>query len=520
LISRKRILVWADDVPNNNSQLVKVAKDSGITVYQPVTTKQTMDLINTNFNDWQNASVRVITDMFRIEENGAEAKYAGEDLIRAMVLKGYNYPILCFTSSNENITRLQNSYPHVLAVKDNETCTRFALFQTSEKAIMDLGIKFEQLYLELKEAVNTHAPELALVDKKSLVNPLRNWHDSPSHRVAIKATKEAGYIVGWEMVSQSYIDRTGKLVLEMTDKKFKTVDPSELETDNMVPRPPWTHPEVKVWRSKHVADIFKGIFAEKIEGMDVTFRQVFDVMLGEGVCVFVVGGAIRDSIIGKKKEEIKDIDMGFGCSAKNVKNIATKHNWWKSNYSISPFGMVQLGDTSKELYLEGKSINGINSDRVRIPNVPTTTSSDLFAENIYRDFSCNALWYDPFNEVIVDPTGHGVEDSLKKILRIPIEKAKWDEWLDGNPTKIYRYWKFRARGYAPADSETKDYLTMKAKDVAKKWTDWDCKVMLQKGVMGGKSDSINRLKMQAFRDSVKDDMGIDFYNTYFKKHEL
>ncbi len=213
-----------------------------------------------------------------------------------------------------------------------------------------------------------------------------------------------------------------------------------------------------MWRSKAVADIFRAIFATKIEGMDITFRQVFDVLLGKGICVFVVGGAIRDSIIGnawppiciyyylgKKKEEIKDIDMGFGCSAKMIKTIAIEQGWWKPNYSISPFGMLQLGDTAKDLYLEGKSINGMNNDRLRLPNKPSTTSSDLFAENIYRDFSCNALWYDPFNETIVDPTGHGVEDSLKKILRIPVDKDMWDTWLTGNSTKVYRYWKFRAR---------------------------------------------------------------------------
>jgi hypothetical protein len=35
-----------------------------------------------------------------------------------------------------------------MAVKSADTCQKFALFQTSEKAIMELEIKFEQLYLE------------------------------------------------------------------------------------------------------------------------------------------------------------------------------------------------------------------------------------------------------------------------------------------------------------------------------------------------------------------------------------
>ncbi len=65
----------------------------------------------------------------------------------------------------------------------------------------------------MKDAVNKNAPELALVDKKTLVNPIKRWVDSPRHRVTIKATQEQGQIVGWEM--SDYIDRTNKLVVEI-----------------------------------------------------------------------------------------------------------------------------------------------------------------------------------------------------------------------------------------------------------------------------------------------------------------
>jgi hypothetical protein len=75
------------------------------------------------------------------------------------------------------------------------------------------------------------------------------------------------------------------------------------------------------------------------------------------------------------------------------------------------------------------------------------------------------------------------------------------------------------RGYKPVDNDTRNYIIEKAKEVAKGWSDHDCKIMLTKGVMGGKTDSITKLKMFSFRDCVKEDMGQAFYDTYFLKHE-
>ncbi len=94
-------LCVGDNLNKNDldSNLRCLLTPQGITVYQPTTTKKAMDIFAANFNDWSNASVRVITDMFRIEENGVEAKYAGEDLIRAMVFKVHCVPVTSTVSS-------------------------------------------------------------------------------------------------------------------------------------------------------------------------------------------------------------------------------------------------------------------------------------------------------------------------------------------------------------------------------------------------------------------------------------
>jgi hypothetical protein len=157
----------------------------------------------------------------------------------------------------------------------------------------------------VKDEVKKNTPELVLVDKKTLMNPVKSWQDSPQHPVTLKATKQKGNLVGWEMLKDNpklnYIDRTGKLLVHISSGaggSYAAFAPSDLEPDTQITNAPWSHPEVKVWRSQHVAKIFSEIFAMKVEGMDVTFRQVFDIMLKDAVCVFVVGGAIRDCIIG------------------------------------------------------------------------------------------------------------------------------------------------------------------------------------------------------------------------------
>lgn len=517
ILSRRRILIWVDDVPTNNTSIVQEAKLKGIALHEFVTTKQAIEFISKSLSELSGSAVRIITDMFRIEE-GKEVPFAGEELIRALFFKGYNYPLFCFTSSDSNIARLKESYPHILCDKTTDACKKFAFFETDEKALLELEFQFQSLYKELKDQVN--APIITLVDKKTLVNPLKDssWENSPLHKVIIKSTKEEVTLFGWE--TQGYQDKTGKLLTKSSSETYKVIDKNDIEISNKTSNPPWFHREIKIWKSDAVSKIFKDIFKNKIEGLDCTFKEVFDGILREKICVFIVGGAIRDCIIGKDKKEINDIDMGFGCTANEIEAIARKNSWWKSNCFISPFGRVQLGDSSKILFLEGKSINGFNNDRIKIPNLPSSIGTDLFAENMYRDFSCNALWYDPFNEVIIDPTGHGVEDSLKMILRIPVDKDFWDKWIEGNPLKLYRYWKFRARGYKPADQDTKNFFCSKAFEIAKKWKKNDCKIMLLNGVIGGKQDSVAKSKAKYFRDCLNEDLTNSFYDTYFLPFQI
>jgi hypothetical protein len=166
--------------------------------------------------------------------------------------------------------------------------------------------------------------------------------------------------------------------------------------------------------------------------------------------------------------EIKDIDMSFGCTGEEAMTIFKAKSWTTSK---TQFGLVKIGVVKPNtLYLEGKSISGLNFDVNPLDaSQPKAISCDLHAEAVTRDFALNALNYDPFNKVILDPTGYGVEDSLNGILRLPIndikDKQAMTEWIQGNATKVCRYWKFKCKGgFNVVDSVTEQVLIAFAKD--------------------------------------------------------
>jgi hypothetical protein len=161
--------------------------------------------------------------------------------------------------------------------------------------------------------------------------------------------------------------------------------------------------------------------------------------------------------------------------------------------------------------LEGKCINGYNNGKFEIKStknksIPICIGTDLYAENICRDFTVNSLWYDPINETVIDPTSKGIQDTIKKILRIPVSKKdqKQEWWFKGNPSKILRYWKFIARGYTP-DEETQKFVIEKAKKVYKDSnTDWKDRMNCSFFIWHNYKTNDEKKR---FQDCIKKDLG-------------
>jgi len=138
---------------------------------------------------------------------------------------------------------------------------------------------------------------------------------------------------------------------------------------------------------------------------------------------------------------------------------------------------------------------------------------DMVQDTSRRDFTCNALYYDTKNEVILDPTGHGIADAQNKVLRLAPSK----EEADKNRCLHVRFWKFRARGYTP-EAETLDYIK---KHADKWWTalQEDPQYLVSdiyKAIGKGGDPKKNLAK---FKDAMEADGALWLYDKHVKKWE-
>jgi hypothetical protein len=90
------------------------------------------------------------------------------------------------------------------------------------------------------------------------------------------------------------------------------------------------------------------------------------------------------------------------------------------------------------------------------PGTPSAVFGASFDNDVcHRDFACNAVYYDPVNGVLVDPTGQGVADATGKILNIVSDPKVRSAYHQA--TVAIRFFKFLCRGFTCSE-ETKTYF--------------------------------------------------------------
>jgi len=196
------------------------------------------------------------------------------------------------------------------------------------------------------------------------------------------------------------------------DLKLISVDDLKYDTKNITDSEykdtPWhDHPEFKAYTSPTVTAHMDAILSKQVDGLEggITFQEVFSIM-GEGGCTaYVLGGEVRDAILGITS---LDTDIAFTCHADTVAQIAIEHHWNYTHTHGSSY--ISLGAPSSDTGLEGKDAD---------------TSLDSSQEA--HEYCSNTLFWDSLNKAILDPTGWGVYDVLNKIGRIP-PTDKYDEW--------------------------------------------------------------------------------------------
>ena len=192
-------------------------------------------------------------------------------------------------------------------------------------------------------------------------------------------------------------------------------------------------------------DLFRRIMAERIPP-GPSYQELVEEFWGRGYEVFLVGGTARDTLAGKPAN---DIDLVTTMPLTRMLGFVQDMYLTRST-GHDRRGYIRLGGTpeSGDPFIDVKIFS--NS----LPGTNAATFGVGFARDFaYRDFACNAVYYDSKNEVIIDPSGHGVSDCDTKTLRL----APGPHDRHQKAQVFIRAVKFMARGFSLA-TETRTIL--------------------------------------------------------------
>jgi poly(A) polymerase len=157
-------------------------------------------------------------------------------------------------------------------------------------------------------------------------------------------------------------------------------------------------------------------------------RRVCETLQSHGHLAFVVGGAVRDLLIGA---EPKDFDIATNATPEEIRRHFRRARIIGRRFQIVH---VMIGQETLEVTtFRGALADNVKKDahgRVLHDNVFGSQAEDAAR----RDFTANALYYDPAREPVID-YHHGVGDLKQKTLRMIGEpRARYRE----DPVRMLR----------------------------------------------------------------------------------
>ena len=181
-----------------------------------------------------------------------------------------------------------------------------------------------------------------------------------------------------------------------------------------------------------------------IGAVDVTVAVVLDALEMDGCFPFFYGGVVRDIFLNSAN--LADLDLEADCNSDNVVDICNR-NWGSENcYANEGTGIVHIGQAVSS-----------SDDVIDIASTTLTFYGEDSLLNL--EYTVNSLAL--HGNIIIDLTGHGVEDVCAKKIRIPSDDdslQSWDNWRERSPVRLYRYWKLCTKGFTAINQITSEYI--------------------------------------------------------------
>lgn len=162
-------------------------------------------------------------------------------------------------------------------------------------------------------------------------------------------------------------------------------------------------------------------------------RKVSALASEAGGRALLVGGAVRDLLMGSRS--VKDVDIEvFGIQPERLQEVLGRH------FAFDPcgvsFGVLKLHHLDVDIALPRRETKrGIGHKGFLIDSDPSLPLPEAARR---RDFTVNAIYYDPLADRLEDPCG-GVEDLRRGVLRHVSERFVED------PLRVLRGMQFIAR---------------------------------------------------------------------------
>ena len=202
----------------------------------------------------------------------------------------------------------------------------------------------------------------------------------------------------------------------------------------------------------------------RVEDLSPFALKVADDLRDAGYEAYIVGGCIRDALIGK---EPKDFDVATNATPEQVKRL-----YRRARIVGRRFQIVHVQNRHETI--EVTTFRGHHEDTKSSssfgrgePRAKKSGKGMLMRDNVFgsmeddavrRDFTCNALYFDTDTEEIIDFLG-GVSDLRNGLLRTIGDPAKR---FREDPVRMMRAIRFQAKLGITLDSESKKQMSRAA----------------------------------------------------------
>ncbi len=181
--------------------------------------------------------------------------------------------------------------------------------------------------------------------------------------------------------------------------------------------------------------------------------KVCEVLQQEGFAAFIVGGAVRDLIVGL---EPKDFDVATNATPNQVRALFRRARIIGKRFQLVHvvFGQEIIETSTFRANATAADTQTDEHGRILRDNLFGTQEEDAAR----RDFTLNAFYYDPITEEVID-YHQGVPDLKKRVVRMigdPEQRYRED------PVRMLRALRFAAKLNATLDPATREPIARMA----------------------------------------------------------